>query len=75
MGELSEQVRYMSKYGIETFDDLYADRQISTISSAPAIGAAATENSLPTQSGGTAFRLHRHPTLLRYRTLAKIVPL
>lgn len=24
--ELSEQVRYMSKYGIETFDDLYADR-------------------------------------------------
>ena len=23
---LSEQVRYMSKYGIETFDDLYADR-------------------------------------------------
>ena len=25
--EFSEQVRYMSKYGIETFDDLYADRQ------------------------------------------------
>ena len=25
--ELSEQVRYMSKYGIETFDDLYADRK------------------------------------------------
>ena len=25
--ELSEQVRYMSKYGIETFDDLYADRE------------------------------------------------
>ena len=24
---LSEQVRYMSKYGIETFDDLYADRE------------------------------------------------
>ena len=24
--EFSEQVRYMSKYGIETFDDLYADR-------------------------------------------------
>lgn len=24
--EPSEQVRYMSKYGIETFDDLYADR-------------------------------------------------
>lgn len=23
----SEQVRYMSKYGIETFDDLYADRE------------------------------------------------
>lgn len=26
LDELSEQVRYMSKYGIETFDDLYADR-------------------------------------------------
>ena len=26
MDELSEQVRYMSKYGIETLDDLYADR-------------------------------------------------
>lgn len=25
--KFSEQVRYMSKYGIETFDDLYADRQ------------------------------------------------
>ena len=25
--ELSEQVRYMSKYGIETFDDLYANRE------------------------------------------------
>lgn len=25
--ELSEQVRHMSKYGIETFDDLYADRE------------------------------------------------
>ena len=25
--ELSEQVRYMSKYSIETFDDLYADRE------------------------------------------------
>ena len=25
--ELSKQVRYMSKYGIETFDDLYADRE------------------------------------------------
>ena len=25
--ELSEQVRYMGKYGIETFDDLYADRE------------------------------------------------
>ena len=25
--KLSEQVRYMSKYGIETFDDLYADRE------------------------------------------------
>ena len=24
---LSEQVRYMGKYGIETFDDLYADRE------------------------------------------------
>lgn len=27
LDELSEQVRYMSKYGIETFDDLYADRE------------------------------------------------
>lgn len=27
LDELSEQVRYMSKYGIKTFDDLYADRQ------------------------------------------------
>lgn len=26
LDELSEQVRYMSKYGIETFDNLYADR-------------------------------------------------
>ena len=26
LDEISEQVRYMSKYGIETFDDLYADR-------------------------------------------------
>ena len=25
--KFSEQVRYMSKYGIETFDDLYADRE------------------------------------------------
>lgn len=27
LDELSQQVRYMSKYGIETFDDLYADRE------------------------------------------------
>ena len=27
LDELSEQVRYMGKYGIETFDDLYADRE------------------------------------------------
>lgn len=27
LDELSNQVRYMSKYGIETFDDLYADRE------------------------------------------------
>lgn len=27
LDEFSEQVRYMSKYGIETFDDLYADRE------------------------------------------------
>ena len=26
LDELAQQVRYMSKYGIETFDDLYADR-------------------------------------------------
>ena len=26
LDEISEQVRYMGKYGIETFDDLYADR-------------------------------------------------
>ena len=26
MDELSEQVRYMGKYGIETLEDLYADR-------------------------------------------------
>ena len=27
LDELSAQVRYMGKYGIETFDDLYADRE------------------------------------------------
>ena len=27
LDELSQQVRYMSKYGIETLDDLYADRE------------------------------------------------
>jgi len=27
LDEFSEQVRYMSKYGIETFEDLYADRE------------------------------------------------
>lgn len=27
LDELSEQVRYMGKYGIETLDDLYADRE------------------------------------------------
>ena len=27
LDELSQQVRYMGKYGIETFDDLYADRE------------------------------------------------
>ncbi len=27
LDEFSEQVRYMSKYGIETIDDLYADRE------------------------------------------------
>ena len=27
LAELSQQVRYMSKYGIETLDDLYADRE------------------------------------------------
>ena len=27
LDELSQQVQYMSKYGIETFDDLYADRE------------------------------------------------
>lgn len=27
LDEISEQVRYMGKYGIETFDDLYADRE------------------------------------------------
>lgn len=27
LDKLSEQVRYMSRYGIETFDDLYADRE------------------------------------------------
>ena len=27
LDELSQQVRYMSKYGIETFDDLYTDRE------------------------------------------------
>ena len=27
LDEFSNQVRYMSKYGIETFDDLYADRE------------------------------------------------
>lgn len=27
LDEFSEQVRYMSKYGIETFDDLYANRE------------------------------------------------
>ena len=27
LDELSEQVRYMGKYDIETFDDLYADRE------------------------------------------------
>ena len=27
LDEFSKQVRYMSRYGIETFDDLYADRE------------------------------------------------
>jgi len=27
LDELSQQVRYMGKYGIETFDDLYAERE------------------------------------------------
>ena len=27
LDELSQQVRYMGKYGIETLDDLYADRE------------------------------------------------
>ena len=40
LDELSQQVRYMSKYGIETFDDLYADREKIQQNMMPSLPAA-----------------------------------